>query len=108
MTAVESLLPTHARLARAAGESSTCIAKYIIIAGQDGEPAPILFPATITRRDALPAGSTPLSAGFLLVSPPDVVIPQIGSDSLRLEPQPRDRALIARFLGFPVPQNQNR
>ena len=53
MTAVESLLPTHARLARAAGESSPCIAKYIVIAGPDGEPAPILFPATIMHRDGI-------------------------------------------------------
>jgi hypothetical protein len=110
-SAYETLLPTHAGLARVVNANiprSAAVAtttehaapsmrKYVIVL-QDGAERLILFSREIQHRSVVPAGARPVSAGFVLTFEGRAVIPAVGSDSLSLDPRPQDKQLIEAFL----------
>ena len=106
---VSALLPTHAFLADCIkgaplpvrAEPAPSIAKYLIVQERPGAPEqPIVFSRDIAHAAMLPMGLVCLSAGFLTIYAGGVIVPFIGSETLRLDPRPQDRDLLARFLSL--------
>jgi hypothetical protein len=117
MSIYDTVIPTHATLARAAtspsgsafaplrlGVKSPTYAeeprrKYIIIE-QDGTERALVFDCAIQHSQMVPAGANPVSAGFIIMFEGTIGIPKIGSDSLHLEPRDEDWAILKSFLGL--------
>lgn len=77
--------------------------KYITIESPAGGPPwPVVFPSFIAHADALPRGSTAVSAGFLMIYDDRLAVPDVGSESLGLSPRPGDLDLIRECLGHSV------
>ena len=118
MTAIAALMPTHVQILAAlstpnegdaapkssnleAAESDPIILKYIIVQTPRGVEVPIIFPqsGSLSHADLVPAGCTPVSAGFCLFYHDQVTIPDnIPSSTLNLYPRPSDKSAIARLL----------
>ncbi|HOC56634.1 MAG TPA: hypothetical protein PKI20_13510 [Verrucomicrobiota bacterium] len=77
--------------------------KYIIVKSPSGEELPILFPAAIQHRNAVPKDLEVISAGFVMIFDGTLAFSDIGSDSLSVEPRPEDRALIEAMLNLGKP-----
>jgi hypothetical protein len=75
--------------------------KYIIVA-RDGREFPVIFDPAIQHSTMVPAGGfTPVSAGFFLAADGHVVVADIGSDSLKLNPRvTQDRAILQQTLNL--------
>ena len=73
-------------------------AKYLILRDVAGSKHVAMFDGAIEHRAMVPAGMTPLSAGFVMISGDQIIIPAIGSDTLGLEPRPGDKQRLAAFL----------
>lgn len=72
--------------------------KYVILADDDGREHVTLFSGKLQHRSMVPTGAKPVSAGFVLFYGGAVVVPEIGSTSLNLDPRPQDQSLITTFL----------
>lgn len=104
-----AIFPSHYLLARAATAAAAQtpdpapalpIRKYIVLSPEAvGQPERvILFDPSIAHCRALPPGETPVSAGFVVFCRGAPRVPEIGSETLGLQPRPQDLALIAHFL----------
>jgi hypothetical protein len=98
-------LPTHTALAAAVSEPSVPggrpqdpLRKYIIVADDAGNEHPLVFAREIQHNRAVPAHMQPVSAGFVVLHQGRVMIPAIGSESLRLDPRPQDKNILQTFL----------
>lgn len=115
MNALQALMPTHAAfacavtstpaerpncfLADAAPTASDPIRKFIIVRDPDGAEHPVIFSRALVHRTMVPPGTTPVSAGFLLVTGNSLkVLTHFDSSSLNLSPRPGDEALLQSFL----------
>ena len=77
------------------------LAKYTIVAWERGGlELPIVFSRDIPHRNMVPMGMTPISAGFVITHKGRVTVPGIGSETLKLDPRPRDREILANFLSL--------
>ncbi len=76
-------------------------AKYIILRDLTGREIVAMFDGSIPHSDMVPGGMTPVSAGFVMISGDQVIIPEIGSDSLGLNPLPGDKPRLAAFINLP-------
>ena len=75
-------------------------AKYIILRDLTGREIVAMFDGSIPHSDMVPGGMTPVSAGFVMISGDQVIIPEIGSDSLGLNPLPGDKPPPRRLHQF--------
>ncbi len=73
------------------------LAKYIIIQ-HEGQEYPILFPITLKHSDMLPAGRTPVAAGFYQILDAETLHVGGMSTSLNLAPREKDASLIRNLL----------
>lgn len=111
MTALDAFLPTTAALHRhLAAETEPeptpdrkdpVLTKYIVVATKSGHEVPILAPQVdgLNHSDLVPDNCTPVSAGFAMFARGQVIIlPNMGSLTLNLDPRPQDKRLIANLL----------
>lgn len=116
MNAMQALMPTHAALLSSAQsassadssplrasappcESSDPIRKYVIVRDQAGREHPVIFSRDLVHKTMVPPDTTPVSAGFLLLSGSVIrVLKDFDSSSLHLSPRPNDEALLKSFL----------
>lgn len=75
------------------------IRKYVIVADDRGREHPIVFSNSIPHSTVIPEGFHPVAAGFVVRFEGSLCIPDLGSDSLHLDPRPQDKQLLAAFLG---------
>ena len=127
MNAIDALMPTHSLYAIAAAgagsgsplrasapprESASTSAtpatticpinKYVIAADPEGREHVLLFSGHLQHSQMVPAALRPVSAGFWLLTGPQVrVVESIGSVSLNLNPRPQDADIIKTFPSRP-------
>ena len=75
-------------------------AKYVILK-VGGKEHLVIFDNELQHCQMVPPGTVPVSAGFFIVEKGQLIIPQIGSETLKLDPRPGDKALIAELLQTP-------
>ncbi len=121
MTAFDSLLPTFAAMNRhiakamtetASSDPAPCqsaqsvshptMHKYVVVRPIFHDTAPperlIVFDKEIQHRTMVPEGTRAVSAGFVALYHGQVIVPQIGSETLGLDPRPQDKQLLTHFL----------
>jgi hypothetical protein len=74
--------------------------KYVVIRDASGQEHPIIFPPEIQHNLLVPAGTTPVSAGFLFIYEGNTFAHsmEFGSDSLGLSPRPEDKTILKQLL----------
>ena len=73
--------------------------KYIIARDYLGRERVIVFSRDLPHNAMLPPNHDAISAGFVAVYAGNLILPNIGSDTLNLEPRPRDKQLLKAFFG---------
>jgi hypothetical protein len=89
--------------ARAVLEPPISFLKYIIFTDATGQEHPIIFSSAIQHSSLARYDMCAVSAGFVALHAGLVIIPEIPSTSLNLNPRPQDREILRTWLGLSCP-----
>ncbi|HBJ87123.1 MAG TPA: hypothetical protein DDZ88_25340 [Verrucomicrobiales bacterium] len=74
--------------------------KYIILRDLEGVERPLVFDRDLQHSHVLPEHTIAVSAGHGVLCEGRLHVPEIGSETLHLDPRPQDRVLLEQFLGL--------
>jgi hypothetical protein len=103
VSASPSFPPAASPSSSPSGAPRLLFRKYIILADDTGAEHPIIFSQAIQHSHLVRYDMRAVSAGFIAVHAGTVIVPEIPSTSLNLEPRPQDRDLLRSWLGLSTP-----